>query len=273
MVRNERAVTTFAPETATLGGKDEVRRDGVSFATDAALKPFFDRLSRHGELSADCRANFLAALSAPRRLKKGACIATEGEVVTALTIVCDGLVLSSRRLPDGLQQHLAVLAPGQVSDQAGYVLARAGVSTYALIEAIVVSVARPALSAVLQTHPELIHSLTREMAMDARVAHEWMVNMGRRSAYARTAHFLCEVLTRLEEVGMARRSVCPFPLTQSDLADALGLSVVHTNRVLQRLRREELIRLTRNRLDIRDWNGLVNACGFNAGYLHSPERD
>lgn len=181
-------------------------------------------------------------------------------------------MLCSRRLSDGLQQHVAIRAPGQVLDQAGYVLERAGVSTHALTRCTVVSVPRPVLAGVLAEHPALAHALTREMAADARVAQEWMVSMGRRSAYARVAHFLCEVRTRLEEVDMAGPTGCPFPLTQSDLADTVGLSVVHTNRVLQQLRREGLIGLAQARLDIRDWPGLVRAGGFDPGYLHPSRR-
>ena len=251
---------------------ETLSRDPATSRGERALLPLLGRLSRHGEVAPACRDALSAAMTIPRRLDRGASAAREGEAMPALAVVCDGLMLCSRRLPDGLQQHVAIRAPGQVLDPAGYVLERACVSTHALTRASVASISRPALSAILADHPALAHAFTREMASDARVSHEWMVGMGRRSAYARVAHFLCEVRTRLEEVDMAGPAGCPFPLTQSDLADTVGLSVVHTNRVLQQLRREGLIGLAHARLDVRDWEGLVRAGGFDPDYLHAPPR-
>ena len=251
--------------------KEEPRRGAVTLTPDGALEPFFDRLSRHGGIDRACRFDLSSAVSAQSRLDKGTCFSNEGEALTSLAIVCDGLVLASRRLPDGLQQHLAIRAPGQILDHAGYVLEQAGVSTCALTDAVVVSVSRPTLFAVLKAHPALGRALNRELASDARIAEEWMVGMGRRSAYVRTAHLLCEVWTRLKEVGMAGPSDCPFPLNQSDLADTLGLSAVHTNRVLQQLRRQGLISLVRSRLEVHDWAGLAEAGDFDAGYLHAAQ--
>ena len=250
-----------------------VSRESAPARADRALQPFLERLSRHGGLGPACRDALAAGLSAPRRLEKGASAGREGQAVAALVVVCEGLMLCSRRLSDGLQQHVAIRAPGQVLDQAGFVLERAGVSTHALTPVATASVSRPVLSAIVADHPALGRALTREMAADARVAQEWMVSMGRRSAHARVAHFLCEVRTRLEEADMGGPSGCPFPLTQSDLADIVGLSVVHTNRVLQQLRREGLIGLAHARLEIRDWPGLVRAGGFDAGYLYPLRAD
>ena len=110
--------------------------------------------------------------------------------MTSLAIVCHGLFVASRRLPSGLQQHLAIRAPGQILDYAGYVLGVAGVSTCALIDAVVVSVSRPVLSAVVEAHPALGRALNRELASDARIAEEWMVGMAG-AQLTRVRHISC----------------------------------------------------------------------------------
>ena len=90
-----------------------------------------------------------------------------------------------------------------------------------------------------------------------------MIGIGRRSARGRIAHLLCEVLTRLKAVGLAEELSCELPITQSDLGDALGLSVVHVNRVLQELRGEGLITLRGKLLVVNDWTGLEAAGQFD----------
>jgi hypothetical protein len=82
------------------------------------------------------------------------------------------------------------------------------------------------------------------------------------------AHLLCEFFLRLRAVGLTNGAACIFPVTQSELADALGLSTVHVNRTLQELRASRLITLRGKTLQIADLEALQNACSFNANYLH-----
>ncbi len=99
-----------------------------------------------------------------------------------------------------------------------------------------------------------------------------MVNVGQRKASARIAHLLCEIVTRLVALGACDRIACAFPLTQSDLAEATGLSVVHVNRTLRTLKEQELVSVRDRQLTILDWDGLVEAGDFLPDYLHlSPQ--
>ena len=108
----------------------------------------------------------------------------------------------------------------------------------------------------------------RDTLIDAAIFREWMVGMGRRSAYTRIAHVLCEVLVRLRAVGLANRLECELPITQAELGDALGLSTVHVNRSVQELRGDGLIELRRGSLTVLNWDGLKKAGGFDPTYLH-----
>ena len=80
-----------------------------------------------------------------------------------------------------------------------------------------------------------------------------MTNIGRRDAYNRMAHILCEWVLRLRAVGLVKDHTCDLPMTQTELADATGISTVHVNRVLQELRGNGLITLRGSRLKVLDW--------------------
>jgi len=96
-----------------------------------------------------------------------------------------------------------------------------------------------------------------------------MVSIGRRDAYARIAHILCEMLVRMRAVGLVGEDhTCEFPISQGKIADAQGLSAVHVNRVLQELRADNLITLKGGILTVLDWDGLKKAGQFDATYLH-----
>ena len=96
---------------------------------------------------------------------------------------------------------------------------------------------------------------------------ERIVALGRRTARGRLAYFLCELVWRQRAVGIAEDYAIPLPFTQTDLADTLGLTLVHTNRVLQDFRRDELITLERQRLILRDIERLQAISGLTPDYL------
>jgi CRP-like cAMP-binding protein len=94
------------------------------------------------------------------------------------------------------------------------------------------------------------------------------MNVGRRDAYARMAHVLCELVVRLRAVGLSEEHSCELPITQGEFADAMGVTTVHVNRVLQQMRTEGLIGLKGDRLNIPDWEKLKQVGEFDPTYLH-----
>jgi hypothetical protein len=108
----------------------------------------------------------------------------------------------------------------------------------------------------------------RETLIDAAIFREWITNVGRRDAYNRMAHILCEWVLRLRAVGLVEDHTCDLPMTQTELADATGISTVHVNRVLQELRANGLIVLRGNRLEVLDWEQLRQVGDFDPTYLH-----
>jgi CRP-like cAMP-binding protein len=88
------------------------------------------------------------------------------------------------------------------------------------------------LFAAIEKHPRLARALWSDTLVGAAIHREWVANVGRRSAYVRIAHLLCEIWFRLKSVGLAHDYAFDLPLTQTDLGDATGLSVVHVNRTV-----------------------------------------
>jgi len=103
--------------------------------------------------------------------------------------------------------------------------------------------------------------------IDFAIMCEWLSGIGRRDARTRTAHLICEQYYLKRAVGMANNHVLPFPVTQAELGDALGLSTVHVNRTMKGLAREKLISYRNHSIAILDWEKLQTAGQFDASYL------
>jgi CRP-like cAMP-binding protein len=104
--------------------------------------------------------------------------------------------------------------------------------------------------------------------VDEATLREWIVNLGQRQAGEAVAHLLCELLVRLEAVGLVQGGDYDLPLTQVELGDTLGLSNVHVNRVLKQLRTKGLVTVSERAVHIPDVNRLKDFAGFDPNYLH-----
>ena len=103
------------------------------------------------------------------------------------------------------------------------------------------------------------------------ILREWVVNVRPRPATCRVAHLLCEILVRLESLGLARDKACDLPLTQVHMSQATGLSRIHVNRSCQELKRKGLLSLEHGRLTVHDWTSLAALAQFNPEYLCLPD--
>ena len=116
--------------------------------------------------------------------------------------------------------------------------------------------------------PNITAAFWRDTLIDAAVTREWLAGVGRRTAHQRVAHLICEVFVRSRALHLIEEETFELPITQAELGDALGLSTVHVNRVLQDLRRDELIRWRGKSILIQDWDRLRVAGDFEPHYLH-----
>jgi CRP-like cAMP-binding protein len=101
-------------------------------------------------------------------------------------------------------------------------------------------------------HPTLAFDLTWLAAREEQILDEHLLSVGRRTAIERIAYLLLHLFTRAKQLGLAEGNAVPFPLTQQHVADTLGMSLVHTNKTFQRLRRSGAVRWDRNELEILD---------------------
>jgi CRP-like cAMP-binding protein len=230
---------------------------------------FLTNLDTHGPLTAAARKAVESIVGARRPFAAGQDLIEDWEPTAECLVLLSGQAFRHKTLPDGRRQILLFHVPGDLLDlQRLFLSIDYGVSSLSAGEAAVVS--RVALAQAMAAHPDLAQALWRLSLVEAAVYRAWMVGMGRRTAYARVAHLLCEVFMRLKAAGETDGWRCPFPATQAHISDSLGLSVVHTNRVLRALQRDGLVSVRRRHIEVLNWAGLMTAGEFDGGYLQLP---
>ncbi|MDP4023899.1 Crp/Fnr family transcriptional regulator [Methylobacterium sp. NEAU 140] len=212
-----------------------------------------------------------AALGPTRTVAARTDIVEEGDDPTAVFVILDGWAGRYRQLADGRRQIVALLLPGDCCDPHVFLLDRRDHAITALTTVTLARIPGPAFLDLEARSPPLQEAFRRETLITAAVQREGSVSLGRRSAIERMAHLFCELHVRLATVGLAAGNTYPMPLTQVDLADVLGQTAVHTNRVLHDLRAENLITLERRRLTIHDPARLRELALFDPAYLHLTE--
>jgi CRP-like cAMP-binding protein len=228
-----------------------------------------ENLERHGVLTPDERLALDAIPGSTRTVCAGAELVSDGEASPECLLLLEGQAFRHKTQSDGRRQILAFHTPGDILDlQRLFLGVDYGVS--ALTSCRVISIPVVKLTEALSEHPGLAQTLWRMSLVEASIHRAWMVGMGRKSAYARVAHLLCEIFVQLRAAGLCTGDRCRFPATQAHLADAVGLSQVHLNRVLQQLRTARLAALRARELVILDWAGLAAAGDFDGHYLHLP---
>ncbi len=204
---------------------------------------------------------------APRSHGAGTSLVREGEATHEVPLILEGFACRYKLLANGQRHIMAYLLPGDLGDLNADLLGAMDHGIATLGPARVVGITRTQVQ-TLGARPALARALGWAALVDAGTSREWLVNLGQREAEARLAHLLCELHLRLDSVGLAPGGRFQLPVTQLDLADTLGLTSVHVNRVLQRLREKALITLRGREVVVHDAERLRVLGGFNPNYLH-----
>jgi CRP-like cAMP-binding protein len=194
---------------------------------------------------------------------------SQGSPPNRLHVVLDGWACHYTDLPNGRRQITALCLPGDLCLDRVSVLQRMSHSIGSLTAVTLGQLGPAAIDELTATYPRISQAMAWQSEVQAAVQREWVVNLGQRSATERMAHLLCEVHMRLWLVDLAEEDSCEMPLTQADLAEVMGLSAVHVNRVLQELRNTGLIVLRGRALTIPNLEALRDTAMFDAGYLHA----
>jgi len=193
----------------------------------------------------------------------------ESQSAPVAYILHDGWMCSYKRLPDGGRQIVNVQLPGDFVGLNGLFLQTSDQSIEALTDIVVSEISRNQVAAAMQQSPRLAEAVLWSFARDEAIVAQHLVNLGRRSALGRIAHFLLELGFRLHEVGKATPTRYECPLSQQLLADALGLTSIHLNRVLRYLRERELLTFSGGTVELLNRPALTQLAGFDPSYLEA----
>ena len=212
----------------------------------------------------------------PLRLKTVAAdqdIVSEGDTPFECCMIVEGFACRYNLTAQGKRQILSFHISGDIPDLQSLHLKVMDHSLGTLIPCKLAFIQHDDLRSLMRNHPRLGDLFWRDTLIDAAVFRQWVVNVGRRQGPTRMAHLLCELLVRLRAVELVEDHIFDLPVTQAELADALGITNVHVNRVLQDLRGSGLIALRGKTLKVLDWEGLKMAGEFDPTYLHLTKEE
>lgn len=233
---------------------------------------FVQKLSGYADLTAADIAALEAATARPRKYVAKQDIIREGDRPGPVLIVLDGWACRYKILPRGTRQITAFLMPGDACDLHVGMLAEMDHSIQTITATQVATITRDDMNAIMQGHPNIALAMYIAQLVDEGTLRAWIVSMGRRSSLERVAHLMCELYLRAMAIGLSLEQVHALPLSQLVLADALGMTPVHINRVFKELRQSGAMSLRRGILLITDPVKLVQIAGFDENYLHRRMR-
>jgi CRP-like cAMP-binding protein len=277
----------FPQEPATLSGspRDAERSSASAFLhadepgplpgaiakqmiTSEKIAPFLARLRISTEITKEDEDAIRALPITVKQKRDGEVIVSRGDRPSACCLIVDGFVVRSKVIGDGRRQILAFHQPGDIPDLQSLFLHVLDHDMSTLGNTVVGFVPHHSLRQLIRIRPNIAEALWRDTLMEASIFREWICNVGQRDAASRLAHVVLELFARLNAIGRTDGSSFYFPATQALFADAIGTSTVHVNRVVQELRRKELLAFERGKITILDDFGLRNLADFEDLYLH-----
>ncbi|REC94834.1 Crp/Fnr family transcriptional regulator [Kushneria indalinina] len=232
------------------------------------VDPLINKLQHYTDLGKKELSMLRSLPGRTKRYEKGEYVITEGENPVAVHLMLEGWACRCKMLSDGREQIMGYLIKGDLCDLHVTLLSHMDHSIRTLTPATVAMISEESINQIFEDYPDLARALSWSMTVDEAITRHWILNIGLRTAEARIAHLFCEMILRYQASGLTRDTTIDMPLTQVNLAETLGLTSVHVNRVLQRLRQKNLITLTRKTLTALDFEGLKEVAEFNDIYLH-----
>lgn len=200
-------------------------------------------------------------------------IIREGERPRFVNVILDGWAQRYKQLADGRRQILSFFIAGDLCDSNVFILKRMDHSLSTVTRVKLAEIAQAEFQEIIERSPRIAQALGWNELVTVAIQREWTTNIGQRTAYERIAHLFCEMFVRLRTIGQTEDGECEFPLTQSEIAEATGLTQVHVNRTIQEMRRDDLIELRNKRLRVFDLARLMSVALFNPNYLHLDRED
>ena len=205
-------------------------------------------------------------------------VATDQVVVRAdvelheCVLLLNGFMCRYKDLSNGERQICELHVAGDFVDLHSFPLKKLDHNVMALVPCEIAIVPHDRVMQITEDHPHLTRLLWFSTTLDAAIHREWVLSLGRRTAVARVVHLFCELHVRLGIVGMADADGYDLPLTQQDLAECMGMTGVHLNRVLATCKAEGAVTFERRRVRFHDLERAHAIAEFTADYLYAEPR-
>jgi len=214
------------------------------------------------------RAALARSISEVRRVPARTTLVDRGERLHHSTMLVDGLMTRYIDDLEGGRQVVAFHVAGDFVDLHGYPLQTLDHSIMGLTDVTIGLVPHDAIDRLIEQDAQLGRKLWFSTLLDAAIHREWLFRLGRLDAIGRVAHFMVETEARLAAVGLSDGRSFALPITQTDLAEIVGLTPIHVNRVLRTLREEHICTFRSSRVDIADHPRLARLGQFDPTYLY-----
>jgi CRP-like cAMP-binding protein len=227
------------------------------------------KLQQHSVLDEADRSAIRDIPYTARTLDAGTYLVREGDKPEYCCVLLSGFAYRHKITGDGSRQILAIHMLGDFVDLQNSWLEISDHNVQMLTRAEIGFVPRAIIRDLVTRFPSINRAFWTDTLVDASVFREWVMNVGRRDSVSRIAHLLCEFALRLEAAGLGSGDYSyELPMTQEQIADAVGLTPVHVNRVLKDLGQRGLIDREKRSVAIPDWERLREIGDFSARYLH-----
>jgi CRP-like cAMP-binding protein len=226
------------------------------------------KTAQHGTLTTADETAIRTIRAHIKVLAPGEDIVCQGDRPEVSVFVLSGMLARYHTLPSGDRQYLSFHIKGDLPDVQALFIGIMDHSLCALDQAEIAVLPHDQVLDVCFKRPGVGFAFWRLTLVDAAIFRQAITNNGIRSHVTRLAHFFCEHYFRAREAGLEKDRSCSLPLTQHELGQALGMSHISVNRVMQKLRKERLVDLRSGRLQMLNWEGLTRVAGFDPTYLH-----
>jgi CRP-like cAMP-binding protein len=239
----------------------------VPLHSQSALQLFLDRLTCRSVLSDVEQGEILNLPTQTVQIDAGRDFVRIDTVVDHTSLVVAGLVARFGQTSNGSRQITALHIPGDMANLQSVIQPKATSALQALPTSTVLRIPHAHLHRIAAAYPAIAEALWRDCVVDDTILAEWVVNVGRRLGRTRVAHLLCEMAFRYKAVKSPRFRF-NLPMTQSQMADATGLTAVHVNRTLMSLV-DDGVSVRRGTVYIENWEALAEAGEFDPAYLQA----
>ena len=237
--------------------------------SDTIMAPLFRRL----QITTGAEAGDLLALKALpytlRQFRLNQTVLREGDRPGECCLIAEGFCFRSKTIADGKRQILSIHIPGDLPDLQSLRLATMDHDLVALSDCTLAFIGHAALKDLIFARPTVGDIFWRDTLVDAAVFREWIVNVGQRAAHNRLAHLIVELRERLRLIGHVTGNTFAMPLTQEQLGEAMGVTSVHTNRIIRQLRIDGVLDVQRGTVKILNERKLQEVAEFDGRYLHA----